>query len=956
MAIGWNKKSIIGSPIEQPVLQQLQKRKNIFAKKLRDDDDIRYLNANSIWIRLMSSVDTLTGTDLQGNPQYSNLLAKNNVLLNGTLTNKGKQRYGAPTSMEPSEQRGDEAYDVTLPDGTVPMPGITGFQVESKNTFGTVRLAKIEFSVHSGDQLSVLESLFMRPGYEVLLEWGHTVYIDDKGVITTRATKVSSDYFFTANGSHTGIQNALDTIKKSTDFNTDGMFGRVSNFAWQINGGSYDCSIDIMSNGDLLESVAMNLGNAKPELVSEDGAKVTEKEQLFNGTPMHQWLGIIKYAKKYSSKTIQQSIYSQLYAKMFGMTTWVDDFLYNTNTTGIPGESDYDESQDVRHRTLHHICSTARVNSNGTPFRYLPLAEVLELLNYVFLPKRLIGTRQKENIVKFWTGDLANRKEPRTPFLTFPEHVSLDMGVAILPKLKKTDYVYAISTQFIDAQSNGQIDDILNIYVNVDYLLSLMSKHITSTVENASSVLNLVRALIGGIQHTLGDVNKFDITFEEETSTYYIVDRKIVPGKELIKLDSKIDIVGIGSTAEEIQITSKLSSAIATTVAISAQATQSDAGEDMLNLQKWNSGLINRHKTEQHVGKRSKEELGQKPKVPEDFDERLKKFIKTQSSLPALRSKAAATTEGEDTAEEIDGVVMDYVATEIQYLIPAHKTLMQKFAGIATRTKKFNPPGLIPIELSFSMKGISDIKIGQAFVLANEQILPERYRGNVGFMITGVSHSATGNRWMTALKTQMIIISSFEEDIPETEEDIPEVRKEEKQEETPYTPPANPSTRQSPSSLEISDNGLAKIKKDEGFRAKAYRDPGSGDQPITIGYGTTRIDGKAVKLGDTISEPQASGLMKRQIKNIYGAEVTKKVKVDLTQNEYDALVSFTYNVGVGNFRASTLLKKINQKDYIAAADQFLRWDKADGQVMRGLTKRRKEERELFLKDNPGNPA
>jgi lysozyme len=957
MAIGWNKKSYLGSPLDQPVLLQLEKRKKRFTKKVRDNEDIQYLNANSIWIRLMSSVDTLSGVNQDSN-EYSSELAKSNILLNGTLTSKGKLRYGAPTNMVFDEQRGDEAYDVTLPDGTVPMPGITAFQVESKNTHGTVRLAKIEFSVHSGDQLSVLEALFMRPGYDVLLEWGHTVYINSKDEVVTSPKKISDTYFMTSGGSHKAIQKGLQDVRILNDYNSDGMFGAVSNFSWKVNGGSFDCSIDIMSKGDLLESVQMNMSNGNVGIYGKAPGEAattnaTQEEKLLQSSAMHQWLGILQYTKATEFRKAPKAIVSRLLSKMFGFTTWMMDFEYNTNTTGIPGEYGYDESLDVRHRVIHHICSTSRVNSNGELFRFMPLAEVLTLLNVVFMPKELIGRRNKVNIVKFWTGDKANLEDPKTPFLTFPEHFALDVGVALLPKTSKKDYVPTLATHF--NKKNGQIDDILNIYVNVNYVIETLDKQILETSENTSTILTFVRALMSGIQHTLGDVNEFDISFEEGTGTYFVVDRKIVPGGDQLKnLDSKIDIVGLGSTAENIQITSKNTSSIATMVAIAAQATQSDAGERMLAMQKWNLGLKNRHVKPLVIGATEAKKLEEKPEVTKAVQARLKKFLTDQDSLAALRTAA----QGDDSSAPAGDspIVLDYVASEIKYLIPAHNHAMQKFAGIETRTKKFNPPGLVPIELSFALKGISSIKIGQAFILANEQILPFRYRGNVGFMITGVSHSAEGNRWMTQIKTQMIVVSSFTEEIVKQDTEEAESKTEEVEEAPPYVPPTNPSTRQAPSSLSISDDGLENIKEDEGFRANAYRDPGSGDQPITIGYGTTRINGKAVQLGDTITEPKATSLIRRQVQNIYGAAVKRKVKVDLTQNEYDALVSFTYNVGVGNFGASTLLRKLNEKDYLEAADQFLRWNKAAGQVMRGLTKRRKKERELFLKDSPGNIA
>ena len=83
--------------------------------------------------------------------------------------------------------------------------------------------------------------------------------------------------------------------------------------------------------------------------------------------------------------------------------------------------------------------------------------------------------------------------------------------------------------------------------------------------------------------------------------------------------------------------------------------------------------------------------------------------------------------------------------------------------------------------------------------------------------------------------------------------------------------------------------------------------------------------------------------------------IKKLVKVDLTQGEFNALVSFTYNVGSGNLESSTLLKLINEERYIAASEQFLRWTKASGKQLKGLLIRRQEEKQVFLRNNPGDP-
>lgn len=131
------------------------------------------------------------------------------------------------------------------------------------------------------------------------------------------------------------------------------------------------------------------------------------------------------------------------------------------------------------------------------------------------------------------------------------------------------------------------------------------------------------------------------------------------------------------------------------------------------------------------------------------------------------------------------------------------------------------------------------------------------------------------------------------------------------------------------------------IKRHEGLRLEAYM-PTPNDVP-TIGYGHT----KGVKMGDRITNAQAEEYLRHDIAWAQDA-VNSLVKVRLTQNQFDALVSFVFNVGASAFAKSTLLRMLNDGDYKGAADQFLRWDKQGGKVLRGLTKRRAEERALFL--------
>lgn len=142
--------------------------------------------------------------------------------------------------------------------------------------------------------------------------------------------------------------------------------------------------------------------------------------------------------------------------------------------------------------------------------------------------------------------------------------------------------------------------------------------------------------------------------------------------------------------------------------------------------------------------------------------------------------------------------------------------------------------------------------------------------------------------------------------------------------------------------MRISENGKIFIKNFEGLRLKAYKCPAG---VWTIGYGHTGSD---VKENMIITKEQAENLFNLDIL-VHSNNVSKLVRVNLTQNQFDALVSFEYNVGYGNFLKSTLLKKLNAKDYTGASQEFEKWVYSNKKRIDGLVKRRQKEKELFLR-------
>ncbi len=146
--------------------------------------------------------------------------------------------------------------------------------------------------------------------------------------------------------------------------------------------------------------------------------------------------------------------------------------------------------------------------------------------------------------------------------------------------------------------------------------------------------------------------------------------------------------------------------------------------------------------------------------------------------------------------------------------------------------------------------------------------------------------------------------------------------------------------------MKISEKGLTMIESFEGCLLKASN---KLDGVWTIGYGQTgRYYGKRVRRGMTTTKAEAHAWLRDHSIKTYEDAVTQAVKVPLNQNQFDALVSFTYNVGIGALKQSTALRKLNAGDYAGAADALTMWTKCRRKVLAGLVRRRKEERALFL--------
>ena len=270
--------NVIGEPFKEYVNSQIKKRQEIHGKKNRTIQEISYLNSTNSWVKLASGVSlsqerldllkTSYGNPLVGNTIPGKDLAINNVLFNGLtsvgdsyIDNEGNEK----TTYNQVQRtnflgRKTGAYGVGGNDfGIVPMPGITSVDSKDLNR-GSIKRSQVQLKAYNKHQFDVIDVLYLRLGYTVLLEFGNNQYWDDKTNSLTQmgSTLIDTDFFKT-NDNYYDLLFKIEKKRNLTRGNYDAILGKIVNFSWSFTPeGTYDIQLDIISIGDVIESLKVN--------------------------------------------------------------------------------------------------------------------------------------------------------------------------------------------------------------------------------------------------------------------------------------------------------------------------------------------------------------------------------------------------------------------------------------------------------------------------------------------------------------------------------------------------------------------------------------------------------------------------------------------------------------------------------------------------------------------------
>jgi hypothetical protein len=363
--------SIFKDTFKQGIQNQLKARENALVS--RTPTAIQYFNSRNSWVRMTSAVEV---------ENDDGALAKKNVLLGGVLFDK-QLRTGIGVE--------NQAYSTVNTNGVKnrlglrPMPGITSVEVRSRGAYGSLRDVTINFQCWDIRQLEDLELLYMRPGYTVLVEWGWMPYLNSNGSLGNSVDFI--DDVLNAKKSNPSRNSILKKIftKASENSNYDAHYGYVKQYGWSSReDGGYDCTVTIISVGEIIESLKINY------------SPLNYSSQVYGGllTKNVKTKAVLDYKKLRQNYT--RNILAGLFYELWEIGREVDNESSESFT-----DTAYNTLYDVFHKNININGGTAEATSDGSVGEsdeqvYITLATLFILLNNYVLPKSNNG----EKIIK----------------------------------------------------------------------------------------------------------------------------------------------------------------------------------------------------------------------------------------------------------------------------------------------------------------------------------------------------------------------------------------------------------------------------------------------------------------------------------------------------------------------------------------------------------------------------
>ena len=772
---------IIGENIALGLSNQIKIRQEKLGNPTLSTDDIIYNNSKTSWLRVASSVNVRNaksaGVGDMRIPE-GNSLAKNLVLMGPAIDSEGNiQSKIYPTGPDIGEfaQSLLGVGGDTSKWGLTPPPGVESVSIQALNR-GAIRKAQIKIKAHSPDQFRLIEVLYLRLGYTILVEWGHSTYYDNDGTLQQFDGFATSPFtkFIEGTGDFDEINKELLTERNKRDYNYDGFLGYISNFNWGFNpDGSYDISLDVISRGGLIDSLSTNKAGTNNTIPATQGSGTILGDYLKN------FYTVFKSAARnqndacdvYQSKTRN----GQKNPKIVHNTADNDAEVLLLFSMEQIGEIE-------RYAMLKNDASIATSQGQEVDFYYISMGMLLRLLS----TRCLVYQEDKTTpVVKI------NSEYNTHWMLSHPYQQSIDPRICRL----KNSLPVTVNTQKDDlsdwaaalgwvwpifednggtttppgvqsdlfkpgyvrgeAPSNPYAGDIMGIMLNLSFIINAINKNIDE--ESNLGIKDLLTYILNEVAKATGGINKFNVSYSEEKNEIIIYDDNTIPQKtggandktpiHIYGLSTKDNPTpqGLGSFVTNLNFSSKIFPKLQNQVAIAAQnpevkidpetgdETPIPVGEKITSFQRLNRGIVDR------------------------TSRGAKGYYEGTDNATPLTTMEKFNDEIWDLNEFFERIYIDRSFTdtdeEIESKRAALKSILEYDFSWRSGKKEIASPYFIPVELSLELEGISGFKLYEKFDISPDYILPLAYPNNLNFIIQGVSHDLNGGKWTTKLQT-----------------------------------------------------------------------------------------------------------------------------------------------------------------------------------------------------------
>jgi hypothetical protein len=781
---------IVGEDLKPYVINQIKVRQGnnghgSGVNDARTDSTIKYLNSKTAFVKLASGVymekERISEEELKdGNSNLS--LAKNYVLSGGVT------RYDSKTDNWEQRSRGAEikdefsgAYGVNpssnhkLSTTNNPMPGIESVTIQPINR-GSITKAQVQIKCYSPEQFQLIELLYMRLGYTVLLEWGNSQYLNNNGGLEhmgyTLIEDTSDEGFF--DGYKKDFYEYYDIIEKKrekTYGNYDAILARITNFSWEFNQsmGVYNITLNLVSEGDIVETLKLNVSPSKDIFKEENGvlskSEAEEKNKANNIVTQYLELLTLFSKNQFSPKG---STSSQISVKYGGGASDVKQFGHFVFTPGDGlksrglgsrfsqiseyfnkfGTYGYDPNDIIRLNTMKE--------ESGSDYRrdyesyYIRMGNFLQFLNDYAIPKKKTDDK---NII--------NINFESNPMYRAPYQISFDPRVCIVynteplnskiafPELKP--WSGADSKSFdptLPCLGTNDYGDMMNIYLNFNEIQTKLDNNLDD--KGNLNIFEFLSSICTDINRAMGGVNNLEPIIDENR-TIFIVDSSYTCAKQSpIPNPYQLIIYGYGENninstfVRNFSIKSSITPELATMITIGATAGGYVKGTENTMFSKWNKGIIDRFQD----GYYSPNEI--KENNPQEI---VKRYVDT------IYDKFGMEPYGYELGDIVKSGVSESPRLLSPDIIEKNVSTASEFykylnSYIASQDPEYASPinGFIPISLDTTMDGMSGIKIYNS-IDVDTRFLPKNYGKNLNFIIKGVSHKLQNQDWETTFQT-----------------------------------------------------------------------------------------------------------------------------------------------------------------------------------------------------------